>query len=79
MVTSNYPCLSVDNHEFLVSLLITKMLIDKINYFSESGIWLGKILANGIYFAKSSQGFPCQNFVLYSTIKDFQSTQIRFY
>ena len=28
-----------------------------ISYFSESGIWLGKILANGVPFAKSAS-FP---------------------
>ena len=33
-----------------------------IGYFSDSGIWLGKILANGIRFAKV---FPCQNLALY--------------
>ena len=33
-----------------------------ISHFSESGIWLGKILANDVPFAKV---FPRQNFALY--------------
>ena len=32
---------------------------------SDSGIWLGKILANGIPFAKSAEVFHHQNFALY--------------
>ena len=42
-----------------------QILIVYISYFSESGIWLGKILANGIPFAKSAKVFPRQNFALY--------------
>ena len=37
-----------------------------INQCSESGIWLGKILVNGILFAKSAKVFPHQNFPLYN-------------
>ena len=33
-----------------------------ISYFSESGIWLGKILANDVQFAKFAKVFPRQNF-----------------
>ena len=36
-----------------------------ISHFSESGIWLGKILANDVLFAKFAKVFPRQNFVLY--------------
>ena len=36
-----------------------------ISYFSESGIWLGKILANDVQFAKFAKVFPRQNFALY--------------
>ena len=36
-----------------------------ISYFSESGIWLGKILANDVQFAKFAKVFPHQNFALY--------------
>ena len=36
-----------------------------ISYFSESGIWLGKILANDVQFAKFTKVFPRQNFALY--------------
>ena len=32
--------------------------IANISYFSEPGIWLGKILANGIYFAKFAKFSP---------------------
>ena len=45
---------------------VGEFTIAYISYFSESGIWLGKILANGILFAKSAIIFPHQNFVLYS-------------
>ena len=36
-----------------------------ISYFSESGIWLGKILTNDVQFAKFAKVFPRQNFALY--------------
>ena len=36
-----------------------------ISHFSESGIWLGKILANDVPFAKFAKVFPHQNFALY--------------
>ena len=36
-----------------------------ISYFSESEIWLGKILANDVQFAKFAKVFPRQNFALY--------------
>ena len=39
-----------------------------ISYFSESGIWLGKILANDVQFAKFTKVFPRQNFALYGTL-----------
>ena len=39
--------------------------IANISYFSEPGIWLGKILVNGIRFAKFAKVFPRQNFALY--------------
>ena len=35
------------------------------SHFSESGIWLGKILANDVPFAKFAKVFPHQNFALY--------------
>ena len=41
--------------------------IANISYFSEPGIWLGEILANGIRFTKFTKVFPCQNFALYSS------------
>ena len=44
---------------------VGEFTIAYINYFSESGIRLGKIMVNGIPFAKSAKVFPCQNFVLY--------------
>ena len=55
-----------------------------ISYFSESGIWLGKILANDVQFAKFAKVFPRQNFALYGInytcklrkkeVKKFQNT-----
>ena len=36
-----------------------------ISHFSESGIWMGKILANDVPFAKFAKVFPRQNFALY--------------
>ena len=39
-----------------------------ISHFSESGIWLGKILANDVPFAKFAKVFPHQNFALYGII-----------
>ena len=36
-----------------------------ISHFSESGIWLGKILVNDVPFAKFAKVFPRQNFALY--------------
>ena len=41
--------------------------IANISYFSESGIWLGKILANDARLAKFTKVFTRQNFVLYGT------------
>ena len=37
--------------------------IATISYFSESGIWLGKILVNDIHLTKFAKFFPHQNFV----------------
>ena len=37
-------------------------------YFSEFGIWVGKILTNGVRFAKLAKLFSRQNFVLYNSI-----------
>ena len=45
---------------------VGKFALANISYFSEPGIWLGKILANGIHFAKFAKVFPNQNFALYS-------------
>ena len=39
-----------------------------ISCFSESGIWLGKILANNVQFAKFAKVFPRQNFALYGML-----------
>ena len=36
---------------------VGKFTIANIRYFSESGIWLGKILANGYCFAKFAKVF----------------------
>ena len=42
-----------------------------ISYCSKSGIWLGKMLANGVSFAKSAKVFPRQKFPLYGILQDF--------
>ena len=44
---------------------VGKLTIANISYLSESRIWLGKILANDVRFAKFAKAFPCQNIVLY--------------
>ena len=44
---------------------VGKFTIVNVSYFSEPGIWLGKILANDVLFAKFTKVFPCQNFALY--------------
>ena len=41
---------------------VGEFTIANIKYFSESGIWLGKLLANDVRFTK---GFPHRNFVPY--------------
>ena len=43
---------------------VGKFTIANINY---SGIWLDKILTNGIRFAKFAKVSPCQNFALYDS------------
>ena len=50
---------------------VGEFTIANISYFSESGIWLGKILANHVCFAKFAKVFPCQNFALYGTGTQF--------
>ena len=37
---------------------VGEFTIANISYFSEPGIWLGKILANGVRFAKFSKVSP---------------------
>ena len=44
---------------------VGEFTISNIRYFSEPGIRLGRILANGIPFAKFTKVFPHQNLVLY--------------
>ena len=46
--------------------IVLRVLVRKIynDYFSASGIWLDKILANGVVLANSPV-FYCQNFVIY--------------
>ena len=45
---------------------VSEFTIANVSYFSKSGIWLGKILANDACFAKFAKVFSCQNFELYS-------------
>ena len=49
-----------------------------ISYFSESGIWLGKILANDVQFAKFAKVFPRHNFALYGITSHTCGSQARF-
>ena len=44
---------------------VGEFTIANISYFSEPGIWLGKILANGVRFAKFAKVFLRQDFALY--------------
>ena len=44
---------------------VGEFTIANISYFSEYGIWLGKILVNDVHFTKV---FFLKNFVLYSNI-----------
>ena len=44
---------------------VGEFTIANISYFSEPGMWLGKILANGICFTKFAKVFRRQNFLLY--------------
>ena len=53
---------------------VGEFTIANISYFSESGIWLGKILVNGIRFAKFTKVFPLHNFALYGITKKHAST-----
>ena len=48
---------------------VGKFTIANISYFSEPGIWLGKILANAVRFAKFAKVFPRQYFALYGMLK----------
>ena len=49
-----------------------------ISYFSESGIWLGKILVDDVQFAKFAKVFPHQNFALYGIMFTLQmNNQLR--
>ena len=45
---------------------VGEFTIANVSYFSEPGIWLGKILANSVHFAKFTKVFPKQKFALYS-------------
>ena len=49
---------------------VGKFTIANISYFSESGIWLGKILANGARFAKFTEVFARKTFALYGMYID---------
>ena len=44
---------------------VSDITMANISYFSESGIWLGKILANGVCSAKFANVFPHHKFALY--------------
>ena len=50
---------------------VGEFTIANISYFSEPRIWLSKILANGIHFAKIAEVFPHQGFALCSIIAKY--------
>ena len=52
----------IDRFRVLAGENVGDFAVAYISYCSESGIWLGKILANGVSFAKSAKVFPCQEF-----------------
>ena len=56
----------IDCFMVLVGENVSEFTVAYSSYCSESGIWLGKILVNGVSFAKSAKFFPRQNFPLYS-------------
>ena len=47
--------------------IVCEFTIANISFFSEPGIWLGKILVNGVRFVKFVKIFSYQNFVLYGS------------
>ena len=47
---------------------VGEFTITTINYYSEFGIWLGKILANDDPFAKFAKVFPRQSYALCDVI-----------
>ena len=51
----------IDCFRALARQNIGEFTIAHISYFGESEFWLGKILANGVPFAKSAKVFPQQN------------------
>ena len=57
----------VDRFRVLARENVDKFTIANISYFSESGIWLGKIFVNDIWFTKFTIVFCRQNIQIYST------------
>ena len=47
---------------------VGEFTITNISYFSEPGIWLGKILVNDVCFTKFTKVLPHQNFALYGIL-----------
>ena len=43
---------------------VGKFTIANVSYFSESGIWLGKILAKDVRFVEFTKVLPRQNFTV---------------
>ena len=71
-VSVNWETLEVLQHHHHHFGLARKTLanvqqVATISYYSESEIWLGKILANDDRFAKFTKVFPHQSFTLYIT------------
>ena len=58
---------------------VGKFTIANVSYFSEPGIWLGKILANYICFTKLAQVFPYQNFALYGKLSMFVRSERKYF
>ena len=53
---------------------IGEFTIATISYYSESGIWLGKILANGVRFAKFAKVFFPPKFCAIRYVLNVQDT-----
>ena len=66
----------IDHFKVSVRENVGEFTIANISYFSESGIWLGKTMANAVRLAKFAKVFPYQNCLLYSTTLCYVSNNL---